>query len=310
MASQRTAKHKAERTSASGRALGILAVALATTIWGTVGPLVKMFPEGTAMQYAMMRNIIGITFLWSVVAVSKNKSRYTKKDLFPMVFGGIGYAAFMPFFSQGFERAGVAVAAVLAIGLAPIFTGILGWLFHRHIPSRNWVLGTGFAIVGLVGLSWPTQEVKADTLGIIFAIAAAFAYSWQAVGMQMISQRHSSFQSVAPTLTLGAIFQAPLSLGGDFSFLQEPKFIAGILYGGIVTASIAYGLFTYGISRIGTPTAVTVGLMEPLTAAAMGVLLLGEVIAPIGYVGIVLILIGLIIVSRQRDTSPTILVEP
>lgn len=269
-----------------------------------------MFPDGTAMQYAMMRNGIGISFLWILIGLSKNKTRYTRKDLFPIFLGGLGFAGFMPMFSRGFDRTGVAVAAVLAIGMAPVFTGILSWVFHRHVPSRNWVIGTAFAIVGLTGLSWPTEAVKVDALGVMFAIAAAFAYSWQAVGMQMISQRHSSFQSVAPILTFGAIVQAPLSLGGDFSFLSEPKFIAGVIYGGIATAGIAYGLFTYGISRIGTATAVTVGLMEPLTAAAMGVLMLGETVAPIGYVGIVLILIGLVIVSRPRDTPPTVLLEP
>ena len=258
----------------------------------------------------MMRNVIGISFLWIVISLGKNKTRYTRQDIFPIALGGFGFAGFMPMFSRGFDRTGVAVAAVLAIGMAPVFTGIMSWLIHRHVPSRNWVIGTAFAIIGLTGLSWPTEAVKIDVLGVMFSVAAAFAYSWQAVGMQMITQRHSSFQSVAPVLTFGAIIQAPLSLGGDFSFMHEPKFILGVLYGGIATAGIAYGFFTYGISKIGTATAVTVGLMEPLTAAAMGVLLLGETIAPIGYLGIVFILIGLVIVSRPRDTSPTVLLEP
>lgn len=307
MASKSVAKHKAP---ASGRALGILAVALATGIWGTVAPVIKMFPDGTAMQYTLMRNVIGISFLWIIVAFSKNKRRYTKKDIFPVLLGGFGVAAFMPMFSQGFLRAGVAVAAVLAIGLAPVFTGLLAWVFHRHVPTRNWVIGTGFAIAGLVGLSWPTEAVPVDVLGVLFASGAAFAYSFQATGVRMISDRHSPFQSVAPVFTVGTILQSPLSLGGDFSFLQEPKFIAGVVYGGLFTVAIAYGLFTFGMTRIGTATAVTVGLMEPVTAAAMGVLLLGETIALIGYIGIAFMLVGLIIVSRPRGASATVLLEP
>ena len=226
------------------------------------------------------------------------------------MIGGLGVAAFMPTFSQSFNRTGVAVAAVLAIGMGPVFTGILSWVFFKNTPSRNWVFGTTFAIAGLVALSWPTDGIQIDKLGVIFALAAAFAYSWQAIGMQMISERHTPFQSVAPIFTVGTIIQSPISLGGDFSFLQEPKFIAGCLYGGFFTVAAAYALFTFGITRIGTSTAVTVGLMEPLTAAAMGVLLLGETIAPIGYIGFVMILVGLIIVSRPRDTSPTVLLEP
>lgn len=307
MAAKSAAKHKAP---ASGRGLGILAVALATSIWGTVGPVIKMFPDGTAMQYALIRNLTGITFLWLIIAFSKNKRRYTKDDIWPIMLGGLGVAGFMPTFSQSFERTGVAVAAVLAIGMGPVFTGILSWGFFKHRPTRNWVVGTTFAIAGLVGLSWPAGGIQIDKLGVILALCAAFAYSWQAIGMQMISDRHTPFQSVAPIFTIGAILQSPISLGGDFSFLQEPKFILGCLYGGAFTVAIAYALFTIGIKRIGTATAVTVGLMEPLTAAAMGVFLLGETISPIGYLGFVAILVGLVIVSRPRDTSPTVLLEP
>ncbi len=295
MASQQTGRH---RKRSDGRVLGIFAVAIGTIIWGTVGPVVGLFPEGTEFQYSLIRNLTGVSTLWLLVLFSKNKKRYTKQDIVPILVGGTGAALFFPFFILAFQLTGVGVAAVVSIGVAPIFVGLIAWIALKQPPGKQWAIGTVVAVAGVVALNWPSGNNTVSFLGVAFAMAAAFGYSMQATGMGMISKRHTPFQCVAPMFTIGTIFQAPLSYGRDFSFLQDPVLLLGVLYGGIVTVAIAYAFFIYGISRIGAATAVTVGLMEPLTASILGVVLLGETVSVIGIVGSVLILTGLVVVSR------------
>lgn len=295
MASQQTGRH---RKRSDGRALGISAVALGTIIWGTVGPVVRLFPEGTEFQYSLIRNLTGVSALWLFVLFSKDKRRYTKQDIVPILVGGIGATLFFPFFILAFQLTGVGVAAVVSIGVAPIFVGLIAWIALKQPPGKQWAIGTVIAVSGVVALNWPSGNNTVSFLGVAFAMAAAFGYSMQATGMGMISKRHTPFQSVAPMFTIGTILQAPLSYGRDFSFLQDPVLLLGVLYGGVVTVAVAYAFFIYGISRIGAATAVTVGLMEPLTASILGVLLLGETVSIVGLVGSVLILAGLVVVSR------------
>jgi DME family drug/metabolite transporter len=295
LASQQTGRH---RKRSDGRVLGIFAVALGTIIWGTVGPVVGLFPEGTEFQYSLIRNLTGVSTLWLLVLFSKNKKRYTKQDIVPILVGGTGAALFFPFFILAFQLTGVGVAAVVSIGVAPIFVGLIAWIALKQPPGKQWALGTVVAVAGVVALNWPSGNNTVSFLGVAFAMAAAFGYSMQATGMGMISKRHTPFQCVAPMFTIGTIFQAPLSYGRDFGFLQDPVLLLGVLYGGIVTVAVAYAFFIYGISRIGAATAVTVGLMEPLTASILGVVLLGETVSAIGIVGSVLILTGLVVVSR------------
>ena len=300
MASQQTAKHGKR---SNDRAAGIAAVALGTILWGTVGPVVKLFPEGTAFQYSLVRNITGTLVLWIMVLFSKNKRRYTKQDIIPILVGGTGAALFFPLYIRAFELTGVGVAAVISIGVAPIFVGLIAWIALKQPPGKQWVIGTAVAVSGVVALNWPSGNNTVSFLGVLFALAAAFGYSLQATGMGIISKRHTPYQSVAPMFTIGTILQAPLSIGRDFSFLKDPVLLAGALYGGIMTVAVAYAFFTYGISRIGAATAVTVGLMEPLTASVMGVVLLGETVSVVGIIGSVLILIGLVVVSRPPKQS-------
>ena len=295
MASQQTGRH---RKRSDGRALGISAVALGTIIWGTVGPVVRLFPEGTEFQYSLIRNLTGVSALWLLVLFSKNKQRYTKQDIVPILVGGTGAALFVPLFILAFQLTGVGVAAVVSIGVAPIFVGLIAWIALKQPPGKQWAIGTVVAVAGVVALNWPSGDNTVSFLGVAFAIAAAFGYSMQATGMGMISKRHTPFQCVAPMFTIGTLFQAPLSYGRDFSFLQDPVLLLGALYGGIVTVALAYAFFIYGIARIGAATAVTVGLMEPLTASILGVVLLGETVSIVGVIGSVLILIGLVVVSR------------
>ncbi len=285
------------------RTAGILAVALGTTLWGTVGPVVQLFPDGTAFQYSLIRNVTGTLALWGIVLVSKNKRRYTKQDVLPIVVGGIGASLFFPLYILSFRLTGVGVAAVISIGVAPIFVGLIAWIALKQPPGKQWAIGTAIAVSGVVALNWPSGDSTVNMLGIVFALAAALAYSLQATGIGIISKRHTPYQSVAPMFTIGTIAQAPLSFGRDFSFLKDPILLAGALYGGIMTIAVAYAFFTYGMSRIGAATTVTIGLMEPLTAAIMGVTLLGETISFIGVVGSVLILIGLVVVSRPPKTE-------
>ena len=300
MASQRTAKH---RKRSDGRTLGIFAVALGTILWGTVGPVVKLFPEGTAFQYSLVRNLSGTTALWLFVLLSKNKKRYTKQDIIPILVSGTGAALFFPLYIKAFELTGVGVAAVVSIGVAPIFVGLIAWIALKQPPGKQWTHGTFIAIAGVVALNWPSGDSTVNVLGIGFALAAAFGYSLQATGMGIISTRHTPYQCVAPMFTIGTIFQAPLSYGKDFIFLQDPVLLLGALYGGVVTVALAYAFFIYGIARIGAATAVTVGLMEPLTASILGVVLLGETVSAIGILGSVLILAGLVVVSRPLKES-------
>jgi DME family drug/metabolite transporter len=295
LASQQTGRH---RKGSNGRVAGIFAVALGTIIWGTVGPVVRLFPEGTEFQYSLVRNLSGTTALWLLVLFSKNKKRYTKQDIVPILVAGTGAALFFPLFILAFQLTGVGVAAVVSIGVAPIFVGLIAWMALKQPPGKQWAIGTLIAVTGVVALNWPSGNNTVNVLGIGFALAAAFGYSLQATGMGMISKRHTPFQCVAPMFTIGTVFQAPLSYGKDFSFLQDPVLLMGALYGGIVTVALAYAVFIYGIARIGAATAVTVGLMEPLTASILGVLLLGETVSAIGIVGSVLILTGLVVVGR------------
>ena len=283
--------------------LGALAVGTGAILWGTIGPVISLFPEGVSFQYSAFRSAAGSLILWLIVVFSSTKTRYTRKDIKPIFVAGLGSGGFLPFFALGFERTGVAVASVVAIGLAPIFVGIISWMLYKKQPGRSWLIGTILGIAGITALNWPDRDSAIDVAGIGFAALAAFSYSWQAIGMSELSKRHNPFQVVAPAFTIASLIQLPLTFGRSYEFIANPLLLLGAIYGAIATLALAYSLFAYGVHRIGPANAVTVGLMEPITAAVLGVTILEEQISLLGFLGICLVLIGIFIVGRPRKSE-------
>lgn len=66
-----------------------------------------------------------------------------------MALGGLAVAAYQACFFFGVARTGVAVGTVVALGIAPLATGLLGLLLGER-PDRRWTLATVGAVAGVV----------------------------------------------------------------------------------------------------------------------------------------------------------------
>ena len=73
------------------------------------------------------------------------------------------------------------------------------------------------------------------------------------------------------------------------------------LHLGLVTTTLAYILFGYGLSRTPVSAAATLTLAEPATAALLGVLVLGERPGPAALAGLALVLAGLVVLTWRRS---------
>jgi len=78
---------------------------------------------------------------------------------------------------------------------------------------------------------------------------------------------------------------------------------------GIMATGIAYFLFAKGLTHVSSSTAVTLALAEPLTAALLGVFLLGEYVNSTSWIGIFILMlgIGILIWLPQNSSSQKVI---
>ena len=182
--------------------------------------------------------------------------------------------------------------------------------FGESAPGGSWFVATALAIIGCVVLILSSGgDVVIDLMGVALAIGAGVAYAAYALVVKGLLEKHDANAVIAVVFCIGALMLAPLLIGRDMAWLAAPRSIAVVLHLGLVTAALAYWLFARGLRRVPVATAVTLTLAEPLTAGLLGLLVLGEQLNPVSFVGIALIFSGLAVLSLGGRATPKVPAE-
>jgi DME family drug/metabolite transporter len=218
----------------------------------------------------------------------------------------VGAAAYQPFFFGAVARSGVALSTLVTVGIGPVYAGLLGWVFLRHRPTRAWLLATLVAVVGLVLRSW--GEVRlGDGVGLLMALVAGLgAASYVVAAKHELDRGGHSVELPGAAYLLGSVLLVPFVLRESLAWVATPSGVALALYLGVVTMALANVFAVLGMRGMTPGPASTLLLADPLTATVLGVALLGETLSPIAWVGLVLVLVGLVLQAyalRPEDVS-------
>jgi DME family drug/metabolite transporter len=104
---------------------------------------------------------------------------------------------------------------------------------------------------------------------------------------------HRSDEVMAAAFGLGGILLLPVLLTQPLAWLATGSGVAMALWLGLATTTLAYVLFGRGLRHLPAGPVTTLVLAEPVVATVLGVVVLGEHLAPLGWVGAVLVLAGL-----------------
>jgi DME family drug/metabolite transporter len=135
----------------------------------------------------------------------------------------------------------------------------------------------------------------ADPLGIALAVTSGAGYAtYTVVAKRLLGRGHAPERVMAVSFSLGALLLLPVLVLGDAGWLATGGGLALALFLGAVPTALAYVLFARGLRRLTPGETATLTLAEPLTAALLGVLLLGERPGAVAVAGAVLVLAGLL----------------
>ncbi|MEJ6494236.1 MAG: DMT family transporter [Actinomycetes bacterium] len=214
-------------------------------------------------------------------------------------------ASYQVFFFASVERTGVATAALITVGCIPVSAGIVGWIFLRERLSRIWYVSTAIAISGLVIASIGELETN-DATGLLYAVIAGSgigAYI-NAAKVEVRAGGHS-MQLPGMAFLLGSVGLFFVVQSDLLQVQWTTQTILLAIYLGAVTMGIANGIQIVGLKGISPGVASTMMLADPVTAAVLGVLVMGQELTINGGVGLALVVIGLVLqsFSATEDTA-------
>ncbi|WP_308159078.1 EamA family transporter [Amycolatopsis magusensis] len=268
------------------------ATAFAPAVWGTTYVVTtELLPSGHPMFASLMRALpAGLIAL--AIARTLPRGEWWWRAA---VLGVLNMGLFFPLLFLAAERLPGGVAATLGAAQPLVVAALAVGVLHERPSAVKFAWGlAGVAGVGMVVLG---PAAGFDLVGVLAGLAGALG---MALGVTL-TKRWGRPAGVGPTalagwqLTAGGVFLVPVT----FVFEGAPPVIdlpavAGYLWLGLVGGLLAYVLWFRGIGLLPVTSVAVLGLLSPMVAAALGVLVLGQDLGPVQFAGFALALAAMV----------------
>lgn len=284
---------------------------LGAAAWGSTGTAAHFAPAGaSSASIGAARIVLGGAVLFALAARRAELRALLAGSRASLLLATVAVAGYQLCFFSAVRLTGVAIGTVLAIGSAPVFTGIIGRLAMGTALTGRWMLATAAAIAGCAVLVTGGQAAGVRPGGVGLALLAGLCYAVYAVTAARLISGGSPETVVMGVLFGGAaVLLAPVLAATSPGWLATGRGLAVTAYLGLVTTVAAYLLYGRGLRTIPAPAAVTLGLAEPVVAALLGVVVLGERLTGASVAGLVLVGLAIVILTAapagpRRADSP------
>jgi len=295
------------------RAGVLVRLALVAVIWGSTfiaGRIVSA--EMSAPIAAFGRFLIATMTLVVLLLIKEHglPRLSVRQWMFFTLLGALGVAIYALCFMYGLQSV-TASRGSLIIALVPAATLLGGAIFLHEPLTRQRVLGVALALVGVAvelgggnPLKLLTGPVGSGEIALFGCVISWSAYTL--LGKRVMGGGLSPLAvTTCAALTGTAILLVACAVTGDLAIPQATwKGWLSLAFMGVLGTAIAYIWFFDGVKVIGPArTAVFVNLV-PVVAITLGVLLLGEKLAPSMMVGGALVVSGVWIINRAPAAPP------
>lgn len=281
-----------------------LLLLITVMIWGSSYVGLKEAGEGFT-PFTLITLRFGIAFLFATLIFYRSLTGITRRTIAAgavlgfLLFCVIAFLLFAlpttPTTTAGFLGATIVV-------LVPVFQAI----FFRKIPGLPLVTGIILALIGIAVLTLGGETLIIN-FGAVLCLASAAGYALQILAVD-------AFLKTEKPLTLGILqfgFTALFGLVFALIFAEpmpnlSPGFAAAsVLYLAIFCTMIAFLLQIVAQNYTTPEHTCLIFTLESVFAALFGFLLLNEVLTPMEYFGVILILSGVLIAifTEKKQTS-------
>jgi drug/metabolite transporter (DMT)-like permease len=286
--------------------LPVAASAAASLITGTALVATRyVVPHTDGLTVATLRYLIAAACLVPLVPVFF-RFNIALRDLIPIAILGVLYFCIFPWCISAAMQYTTASGGAIILACTPAVTLLLANLQGSEAWSVRKGFGVTFAIVGAV-------------VAIVGAAAPLGLSTWRGDGLMVLATIVGAVYAVLskpylakyPPLTVTAIAMGAGALALLATWMVEdvaagaprldgPGWIA-ILYIGIAGGALSFFLYAWALRRTAATVTMILLPLNPIAALAAGALWLGEPLNAWLFVGLALVVIGIVLVVNVRE---------
>ena len=252
---------------------------------------VKLFDDLAPASVAWFR-VIGAAAVCLVVSIPQLRrgGRWSRQEFLSASIFGIAVAAMNLTFYLAIDRLD------MGKGVAIEFIGPIVVAAFTTRSVRN-AVALGCATVGVVVLSG--LELSGEPLGLLFIFLASACWGTYIVIGAKVAALDRGIAGLGVGLVVGAVAIAPFGIPGSGPAWSEPSLIGWCVLVGLLSNAIGYGIEQSVLRRIPVRRFSVLLALLPVTAVVFGMIFLDQMPSAIEYLGIALVLAGVVI--QQRD---------
>ena len=292
----------------NGEHLAVLMLIIGNVFWGFNNVMTKLaLSIASPWVLLSMRFILALILLTVPVLLGKEKLRFRRKNLLPLLLYVLIEPLYFIFESFAIKLTNATyTAGVLA--LSPVTSTLLAALLIHEFPSRRELFFSLFPVAGILLMS-----LAGARLGIVspLGIACLAGTCLSASGIRIFNRgaalTYSAYErtyammvSCCIYFTIRALHEVNYDLAAYAAPLKEPSFLLCLL-ALVLLCSIGSNLMgNWAAGRLSVVQYTSLSSVGTLLSLFAGVIFLHEPMTPVSYAGAALIIIGLAGISRSN----------
>ena len=191
--------------------------------------------------------------------------------------------------------------------LYPVLVALIMVALKTYPTWQKW-LAIGTTFVGVVLLCQPVPGATYHWLGFLLSFLSALVYAFFVVIInksKTIAKIPTAMLSFC-TLVVGCIIFLVHSIPEGISWIPDIRAFLLLLGLGLMPTLVSMAALSYATRSIGATTASVLGVLEPITAIAVGVMVFGEGLSASIVIGVCMTIGAIIFMTlTDRDQNQT-----
>lgn len=208
----------------------------------------------------------------------------------------------------------------VAVAITTQYTGpglVVAWtaLARRERPSGRVLGALGAAMLGVALLAelpsvLTTGKLGVDGFGLLAAGTSAVCYATYMITAEHMGRALGAQRAVLRGFLVASVLWIVVQASrGRPDTLLDTRYTIGIAVLAVATTILPFLLFVWAVERVSASDASIVSTLEPLAAAVIAFIWLGQRLSAVQLVGGVLVLVGISLVQIERPVSRDALAE-
>ncbi len=284
---------------------GYIQIATAAVLFGLIGIFVKLttqMPLGSIIFYRLLFGLVAIALFFACCR-RLSELRLVQKKQYILLLGLLQAGTMLSYFIS-VKHTSVSIA-VLLLYTAPVYVTLLSPLLLKEYINRRSIFALVISIIGVILVIRPDtlfQDVDYTYLiGLAAGLVSGVLYGGMILTSRYLKDDYTGTTQAAWALLITLLIFTPYSVAITQKVLLDN--LGVLVLFGLISTALALVLYLNGLMQVRAQNASIVALLEPASAVVFAYIILNEPVTVSMLAGGALILLGAVIISRERPVE-------